>query len=122
MLTEDTVMEFPSDLPTIPTQLVGKQENMQFFWSFGGLLTHDEIRLVAVHQTTNPYVAILAKGSNRFPAIVATWLWGEHVFGREERWVCRCRGVAGGRWCIRRTSAYRPRPLGETALRRFMRL
>lgn len=59
MLTEDTVMEFPSDLPTTPTQLVGRQENVQFFSGFGGLMTHDEIRLVAEHQTTNPNVAIL---------------------------------------------------------------
>ena len=76
MLTENTVMEFPSDLPTTPTQLVGKQETLQFFSGFGGFLTHDEIRLVAVHQTTNPNLAILAKGAIAF---LPLWLLGSGV-------------------------------------------
>ena len=59
MLTEDAVMEFPYHLPTTPTQLVGKQEISRFFAGFGDLLTLDEIRLVAAHQTDDPNVAIL---------------------------------------------------------------
>jgi hypothetical protein len=121
MLTENTVMEFPSDLPTTPTQLVGKQETLQFFSGFGGFLTHDEIRLVAVHQTTNPNLAILAKGAIAF---LPLWLLGSGVnmYLGVKNAGYTVGGVAGGRRCIRRTSAYRPGPLGETALKRLMRL
>jgi hypothetical protein len=49
---------------------------VQFFSGFGGFLTHDEIRLVAVHQTANPNVGILAKGAIAF---LPLWLLGSGV-------------------------------------------
>jgi ketosteroid isomerase-like protein len=59
MLTEDAVMEFPYHLPTTPTQLVGKQEIVKYFAGIGNLMTFDEFRLVAAHQSINPDVAVL---------------------------------------------------------------
>ena len=59
MLTEDAVMEFPYHLPTTPTQLVGKQEIVKYFAGIGNLMTFQEFRLVAAHQTINPNVAVL---------------------------------------------------------------
>ena len=59
MLTEDAVMEFPYHLPTTPTQLVGKQEIVKYFAGIGNLMTFDEFRLVAAHQTINPDAAVL---------------------------------------------------------------
>jgi ketosteroid isomerase-like protein len=59
MLTEDAVMEFPYHLPTTPTQLVGKQEIVKYFAGIENLMTFDEFRLVAAHQTINPDAAVL---------------------------------------------------------------
>lgn len=59
MLTEDAVIKFPYHLATTPTQLVGKQEIVKYFAGIANLMTFEEFRLVAAHQTINPDVAVL---------------------------------------------------------------
>jgi hypothetical protein len=71
MLTEDAVMEFPYHLPATPTQLVGKQEIVKYFAGIGNLMTFDEFRLVAAHQTINPDVSPIPKHERS--STILTW-------------------------------------------------
>jgi uncharacterized protein len=71
MLTEDAVMEFPYHLPATPTQLVGKQEFVKYFAGIGNLMTFDEFRLVAAHQTINPDVSPIPKHERS--STILTW-------------------------------------------------
>lgn len=59
MLTEDAVIEFPYHPPTMPSQVTGKQQIERHFASLVDIVSINEIRLVATHQTTNPNVAVL---------------------------------------------------------------